>query len=79
MAKVKTAIGDLLDYLDRVESRDIHTLSISKIRERVRERIPLERERMIRFARKTHEATDVSYDDTFNELFEPNKPQEDGE
>ena len=47
---VKTAVNDLLDWIDRVEERDIKTLSTEKIRERIKERLPLEKERIIRFA-----------------------------
>lgn len=79
MAKVKTPIGDLLEYLDRVEGRDIHQLSIAKIRERVKERIPMEKERMIRFAKKAVTMDENSWDDIFDECFESNGKPEDGE
>lgn len=79
MAKVKTALGDMLDYLDRVESRNISHLSISKIRERVKERLPLEKERIIRFAKASSDEHTTPYDGLFDEVFESNKASEDGE
>lgn len=79
MAKQKTPLGDILDYLDRVEGRDIHQLSIAKIRERVKERIPMEKERMIRFAKKAVTMDENSWDDIFDECFESNGKPEDGE
>jgi hypothetical protein len=76
MAKQKTPLGDILDYLDRVEGRDIHTLSIAKLRERVKERIPSEKKAMIKFANHAVKTDLLKWDDLFDELFESNAQPE---
>lgn len=45
----KTAINDLLDWIDRVEERGIKQLSTGKIRERIKERLPIEQRNMLKF------------------------------
>lgn len=73
MKKVKTALGDVLEYLDRVEGRGIDQVPVAKFRERIKERLALEKERMIRFAKKTKPSPERDWDTIFDELFEPNK------
>lgn len=66
---VKTAVNDLLDWIDRVESRDIKSLSTEKIKERIKERLPLEKERIIRFAKAAVSMQESSWDDIYEEVF----------
>tara|TARA_R110000868_G_scaffold119513_5_gene317293 strand:- start:25902 stop:26144 length:243 start_codon:yes stop_codon:yes gene_type:complete len=66
---VKTAVNDLLDWIDRVESRDIKSLSTDKIRERIKERLPLEKERIIRFAKVAVSMEESSWNDIYEEVF----------
>lgn len=79
MAKQKTPLGDILDYLDRVEGRDIHTLSIAKLRERVKERVHTEKKAMIKFAKKAVVMDESTWEDIFDEVFESNAKPEDAE
>lgn len=63
-----------MDYLDRVEERGIETLSVSKIRERILERIPMEKHRLIKFAKECVEVvycTDNDIKTLFEETFLP--------
>lgn len=74
---VKTAVNDLLDWIDRVESRDIKQLSTDKIRERIKERLPLEKERIIRFANEAIKTDKLVWNDLYNEVFgEQNNEEE---
>lgn len=47
--KKNTAIQDLLEWIERVEGRGIETLSVAKVKERIRERIPMEKQRLSEF------------------------------
>jgi len=76
---VKTAVNDLLDWIDRVEERDIKTLSTEKIRERIKERLPLEKERIIRFANEAVKTDKLKWTDLYNEVFGEHKIEEEVE
>lgn len=52
IVKTKTAICDLLEWIDRVEERGITQLSTEKIRERIKERISLEKQVIFSFNEK---------------------------
>jgi len=66
--KKNTAVQDLLEWIDRVEERGITQLSTEKIRERIKERIPLEKERMVNFAIRLQSSSSPAYD-LFNQEF----------
>ena len=52
IVKTKTAICDLLEWIDRVEERGITQLSTEKIRERIKERVSMEKQVIFSFSDK---------------------------
>lgn len=65
----RTAVQDLIDWIDRVEERGITQLSTAKIRERLAERLPIEKDRMNRFVKEFVEVETGYMNDAFVRMF----------
>lgn len=59
-----TVIQDLIEWIDRVEDRGIKSLSTEKIRERIREHIPIEKSRLAEFHAAGQKG--ISFSDTYS-------------
>lgn len=66
--KTETPIHDLLEWIDRVSDRGITYVSVERIRERITDRIPMERRVMIKMANISKE-NDAPLSDIFDANF----------